>query len=242
MPYDHLIYIVPISWHSIWKLHTPAKIRNFIWRVTRNAVSTQPNCVKDTLQILLCAPYISRREGISGALALFCEHAKVSWFASQLCYSPDRIGFQGLNRWWSSLNSSQDYEETSSLAADICWQIWKARYAFLKQGKPPLPIQTALKAQRLASECNSATHTFAVRIPPLASPTSEQTVHRWSKAPPNLVKINCAASFKANDWTGIGVIVRDHNGLILHGRSSARVGEALAITEALALAPSFSSQ
>ena len=103
----------------------PTKIQCFLWRAFKNALATQENLEKKGItDNPICKVCFKEKETVEYAI-FFCHHAEITWFASSLGFTPNRIGFQSIQTWWKALvdMARMDRDRMIQEAAFLCWQI-----------------------------------------------------------------------------------------------------------------------
>ncbi|XP_043699816.1 uncharacterized protein LOC122650466 [Telopea speciosissima] len=126
-------------------------------------------------------------------------------------------------------------QERFSLASFLLWFIWKARNDLMFNNKQWSPQQVISMAEKAHQEFSSV-----VCKPPSVSVEVEEqnfpSSHSWT--PPNepFLKINCNAAWVKNSGKGgLGVIIRDHRGILIHAYSSGTSCDSSLYAEALAI-------
>ncbi|KAM5588393.1 hypothetical protein ABKV19_006701 [Rosa sericea] len=126
-----------------------------------------------------------------------------------------------------------EFEKMLTVVSILCWNIWKARCAFLYQQRPVSLSHTITTSLNLVSEFLEASKW------PLSSPiqdSSRVVDHcNWTAPPPGFTKVNCDAAWVAPNSAGLGVIIRDHLGSSLGGSAIPATCSSAAIVESEAL-------
>ncbi|XP_059671161.1 uncharacterized protein LOC132316706 [Cornus florida] len=117
----------------------------------------------------------------------------------------------------SLLFHSRSLGKLQSLVACICWQIWKARNAWVYK-------QEWWKADDIAEVASKhcTEYVDALGVGHLSSRKSKEHVtHQsivWNSPPISFVKINCDDAFDSKSCTGGGgIVVHNHAGSVLKG-------------------------
>ncbi|KAM1294906.1 hypothetical protein ACFX1Q_015702 [Malus domestica] len=226
-------------WKAIWKLATPPKIRNFMWRALHRALATM-----DVLFIRRCSPsplcpICHAQEESVEHLFFLCPWVEPIWFGGSLSYRVNRESFSSLAAWLASffeaqLGSKDEIMRLLSYAAFTCWHIWKARCALIFNQKKPSPQQLILAIS------NSVGSFLEASCAPMglvrSSPPVSPSLDRWSPPYAPFWKVNVDASWTMLSKRGFaGVVIRDHEGCFVAARrmeilaANAEAAEAYAI-------------
>ncbi|BFG15190.1 hypothetical protein CerSpe_014650 [Prunus speciosa] len=235
-------------WKVIWHSKTLPKIRHFLWRAVRNSVATKANLASRRIPCSSICPICEvNSETVEHAL-LTCPWVVGVWFGSPLGYVGDRQQVTSLDRWILSLislpgSSKNEVNRVVTMMSFIMWSIWKARCKAIFEHKPPDPGMVIQDAR------NSWTD-FLSSIPRVGAINSDaegdyEVVRStiWQVPPAPYLKLNVdAAWFSSSGYTGIGIIIRDHQGEFKSGKIcrttsiSAVDAEARAVIEGLSFA------
>lgn len=101
------------TWKSIWRLDVPPKIRNFLWRVSNNALATKANLFYRKCSFFALCPICNAQEGSVEHMLFFCDHVAASWFVSPFGFRINPLGFQsfaGRLRSMCNLFSNNPYQ------------------------------------------------------------------------------------------------------------------------------------
>ncbi|OMO54212.1 Endonuclease/exonuclease/phosphatase [Corchorus olitorius] len=220
-------------WRKVWGLKSVPKVRNFIWRACKNIISTRENLVRRRhgrdSSCLRCGEEVESLEHIM----FFCPFAQATWKLSHFSYSPRREGFTSFKNWWDKVACTfADFGSFSSISliSYLCWNIWKARNAFLFEGQSGEPMRVWNNAWQEFLEFMEKT----AKVSPQQMSSFGSTP--WQLPPNDSIKINCDAAFdKATGETGLAAVCRDHNGAIVDGISCVAFADSVDVAEALAV-------
>ncbi|KAI8528979.1 hypothetical protein RHMOL_Rhmol12G0190700 [Rhododendron molle] len=149
-----------ILWKKIWNLKSPPRLKHFLWRIIRNAVSTKENLyARKCARSPICGICGAEIETIEHVL-LRCEWTKEVWANSGIQFPTPVNRVVSVKKWFISLlgDWGGQFSARLGLIAQICWAIWKQRNdrVFLQQ-KPnaKVTIKRALSfhGEFLAATC-----------------------------------------------------------------------------------------
>ena len=194
------------TWKKIWNLHVPNRIRALLWRASIDSLPTKVNLTRrKMLQVDTCPNCNLEPKTVVHAL-WSCKKLETVWlpkFAKLKELSASLSSFADL----MSL-ALQDHMCVEEFANTISL-IWMTRNrAFFNSVCMPLE-KIPQQARALVQEFHHIRPTHA-KIPRTARAVC------WKPPPPSLVKINFdGAIFSTHSSAGLGVIIRDHAGLVL---------------------------
>ncbi|KAK9993929.1 hypothetical protein SO802_023632 [Lithocarpus litseifolius] len=191
-------------WRSIWGLRVPNKVKNFLWRVCHEAIPTKSNLKRRHIlvdsQCERC-----RKEDETPLHALWsCSELKLVWALSQ--WNSRQI--TGVTNFKELLSWILNNQGNPELFGMITWGIWNQRNQVYNH-KP------CCTSDQLVSQAKERLDEFLAVFPrvPAVEPKPQAV---WKPPDGRLVKINFdGAIFKAENRSGIGVVIRDNTGAIL---------------------------
>ncbi|OMP03957.1 hypothetical protein COLO4_10073 [Corchorus olitorius] len=193
-------------WRKIWGLNVAPKIRNFLWKASKNINPTGENLVRRHHgRVSICQRCREEVETMEHIL-FFCPFAQATWKVSSFNYSPRKEGFTSFLQWWIQVFNT--FVEAGSfsaigLASYLCWHIWKPRNSFLFEGQSDDPTQVWNLALQEFLEFTGA--------------IAEHASH-------------------GSEWRGwVAAVCRDHNGNIVDGCSCIVFANSVDVAEALAV-------
>ena len=111
-------------WKCIWKLHVPNKIKNFLWKVCSNALSTKVNLKKrKILDEAKCSACLLDQETTLHAI-WSCETLNKIWAP---CFSWVRIEYPHLQDMQERINLVGYRAKSLKLFGVVAWFIWNQR-------------------------------------------------------------------------------------------------------------------
>ena len=179
-----------------------------MWRACRNSLPTKENLVRRT--VIEC-PTCDRCKHVpeSALHALWsCRELDVVWESDeqwQYRRSQTFVDFKELLS-WLIINHGD-----LKLFCTTAWLIWTQRNR-LRLNK------ASVSTHQIAALASELTAEFAQFITPTLPPpvTAVYSQTRWRPPQFGSVKINCdGATFKEQNRSGVGVVIRDENGLVL---------------------------
>nr|POE71608.1 putative ribonuclease h protein [Quercus suber] len=194
-------------WRGIWSLKVPNKVKNFIWRASRNSLPTKENLVRRTvIENPLCDRCFGAHESALHAV-WSCGELDVVWEDITLWSCRGSITFFTFKELLSWLIKNQHHVELFSVTARTIWNQWNQ----VRLNKPSCSSHqiSQLTKERLQEF-------MAVNALPHSSRTGPPTVQKWKPPEHGLVKVNCdGARFTKENSAGVGVVIRNSEGLVL---------------------------
>ncbi|KAF5445283.1 hypothetical protein F2P56_034346 [Juglans regia] len=177
-------------WRSVWKLKVPPATRMFVWRACSEVLPTMAN--------------LKRRKVVKDSICLICkrEH-ETSGHALWGCSGAQDV-------WCQELFGKLDSEELNEVAVTMR-VIWARRNDVLhgKAFKHPREIIAQARTEL-------SLHNEAMQKDVGANSKNMTRVHIWTKPAVGSLKVNWDAAVQTRmGRIGIGVIIRDHQGLVI---------------------------
>ncbi|CAL1375417.1 unnamed protein product [Linum trigynum] len=226
------------AWKWLWSLSLPPKIKNFIWRITRNAVATKRNLwFRKVITSPVCTLCEEEIEDVWHCL-FGCPHAVLIW---QRSFAGIPLPHPSLPilMWLFHLNDVISFSSMVAVIA-ILWAIWNARNGWIFGGTRPLLHPTLSKAIDCFNEWSGLLPLPSTSSPPQPPPSCSRI-----DPPPSLLQqeIHCDGAFVSESQVAAyGVVVRNHHGQVIDGKagtlfcSSSIVAEAKALLIAMRMA------
>ncbi|KAK6126449.1 hypothetical protein DH2020_039837 [Rehmannia glutinosa] len=223
-------------WNWIWRLPIPPKVHVFLWKVAHGKLPVRSALVKKSVDNPPFCPRCGDAfETIEHSLR-DCPWSQLFWRASPLRL--DRLVTVS-NATIADMMfeiSKTDNKDVESLFAMLLWSLWYARNLFIFQQKDITHQQcfeTALKSL----------HDYQMNQDTTGRSHATTPAAHWQAPPEDTYKINTDASIIQGVGTGIGVVIRDHFGSVIHSLAKkieveypVDIAEALACWEGLNLA------
>jgi len=111
-------------WKAIWKVRTPQRVKNFLWRAAKCILPTR--CKLETKGITLdtSRPFCHTDVESQDHLFMHCQETQRFWFTSPLgLHDPTQVNLsQWMMKWLSNFNA-----QATQLFSLSLWTIWKMR-------------------------------------------------------------------------------------------------------------------
>ena len=190
------------SWHKIWQLKFPNKVKMFIWRLAHNSLPVRRNLARRGVQMDTICPVCHRLDEDCGHLFFKCKRARECWQIMslenirtelELCTSGKETVMRILNmkenernkvfiwmwRWWVARNKANAGEKMPTIA-DIIRSVNFHIFEY----------------EKLNAKCDAP---------------SSATRPAWKPPPVDVYKINVDASFhEKTKQGGWGFVARDY--------------------------------
>nr|XP_023927486.1 uncharacterized protein LOC112038880 [Quercus suber] len=193
-------------WKAIWRMHVPNRVKSLVWRAGNNALPTRVNLVRrHILTDSMCPECMNQPEDTMHAL-WSCPKLQDMW----------KVNFNKLVTDTSSCSSFDEILECASkgkssfdLFAMLVSEVWQRRNR-VRVGEP-----TVLLSQ-INSKAFSALQEFQqLRPTHTVIPRTARAV-KWRPPTAPCVKVNFdGAVFSQDGLAGIGVIIRNEQGLVM---------------------------
>ena len=236
------------SWKTLWKTSVPAKVRMFLWRLSKHSLPTNDvrmhHHMTDTASCGLCGTPDSWRHSL-----MDCAASRCSWALndSEVLQRMTEVSEPSAKQWLFTLMESMSQKEFTLLAVTL-WAIWSARQKAIHEGIFHSPHSTHAFITRFISDLeivgDSKLHTVQGPISHVAPRPGRP------KAPPmGYAKIHVDAGVRFERGGSAVAICRDEQGvylgssaLVIYGVCDPAALEVIACREALALAEDLNLQ
>ncbi|XP_057453159.1 uncharacterized protein LOC130745025 [Lotus japonicus] len=236
-------YIIPeATWKLIWKSNLPQKIKVFLWKSCNNALAVKDNLYRRKIPVDRSCPIcLSEPETIEHAL-LLCPWTRAVWFGAPYPRFINREGLGTFDHWLLQMSQAlrgdgpTQEEEWSTLCYTI-WAIWKGRNKAVFSSEEPNPVATIQQLKFMLADSSSYRASIPEKLNTRTGNThNRQRDHSWVHPPQGIIKINVDASIKdPNPSCCLGVVARDHTGILIMGAAMRSFASSPASAEALAL-------
>jgi hypothetical protein len=220
-----------LVWKMIWNLKVPNAVKMFMWRACNNLLPTKMNLMRRGVVQEAKCPICGREDETAKHILWSCPSAQDVWSCG-----PTKLQ-KGIGEGITFVHVVEEMIGRCDLAeleilAVVARKIWFRRNSVVHGGDFIHPTHVFRDAINSLEDFQKANTQDIV----LRSPLQDDIPTLWRKPPPGIYKINWdAAVDKDHGRIGFGIIVRDHEGLVLAARSFTRalmvepvVAEALA--------------
>ncbi|GJU47294.1 RNA-directed DNA polymerase, eukaryota, reverse transcriptase zinc-binding domain protein [Tanacetum coccineum] len=171
-------------WKQVWNLKTLPKIRMYWWKACLNALATYENLSRRGCYCLLICPICYTEIETVEHVLFKCSWTKVVWFGSSLGLRLDNISGPIVSRIQQLLDmvpSNSERIKFHTSLANIAWQIWKSRNAYVFSDVRPCPSSTISRLNCISLDFNS--------VFPSSLPISCPSVDRDESRPSELLVV-----------------------------------------------------
>ncbi|VAI33703.1 unnamed protein product [Triticum turgidum subsp. durum] len=230
------------SWKTLWKTPVPAKVRMFLWRLSKHSLPTNDvrahRHMADSASCGLCGAPDSWRHSPLECAASRCVWALID---NELVHKMTTVTEPNAKHWLFSLMEMLEHDKFVLLSVTL-WAIWSARRKAIHEGIFQSPQSTQAFIRRFIDDLQI---TSAQQKPtPARVPVSVTSARPRAKAPPSgYAKIHVDAAVRHERGGAAVAVCRDEGGnylgssaLVVYGVSNPTILEATACREALALA------
>lgn len=207
--------VVSDLWKKIWRIHIPPKVRSFIWRMCSCALPTCVGLHKRIASIGELCPRCGREEETEVHALLRCPFVSGVWEDAGLHNLVEWVPFVSIADWYAWVMRTESRVIVEE-AAMVAWFIWYERNKVRLGGedRPTCDVATAalniLGAYKEARECHHTPHGV----------DNERVVAVWCPPLYGTLKINVDAAVSDGMGVGLGVVIRDHDGMVVRAASS----------------------
>ena len=196
-------------WKNVWSLEVPSKIKNFVWRASKDALPVKKNLLHRRIsQDGQCEICKAGDEDCLHAL-FFCPEVQAMWIAdpqwkwlTKMCGSTMKDIFKRV------FSEKKDAE----LLAFTAWAIWNRRnqLRFNEVSCPLNQILSLSKDRKLEFQC----------IHPVTITPQHRNHTRWKPPEQGVYKVNYdGAMFNQQNRAGLDVVIRNIEGAIMASMS-----------------------
>lgn len=225
-------YQVPQQlWTEIWHLQTTPRIRHFMWSLCNEGLPTRANLYRRKIIPEPTCPLCSQFPETSEHLFGLCLWTRKIWQHHYTDMNVSPTSITRTDRWVSEYLRSGITESQKAIFATTLWLIWKARNAWIFNGKRKTQeqiVNEALLSHQLYEKWNPR------------EKLKRSYPRTWQPPATGSLKINVDCSWLAEKSEGsIAGICRGEAGVCIGGfaqkfrAQSAQEGETLAVQQAL---------
>ena len=199
------------SWHAIWYLQLPEKVKIFMWRAANNLLATAGNLWKRTVvQLPWCQRCKLTKETVFHTL-YDCKASKKIWrltpFGEDIEFSKVRDVLSLLQ----GLNGKRRKSEMELIVA-VCWSIWHSRNLFLFKNKKEDPQLSVAAAEAMVQSYSR------IQMPQMQGNSQQSTANQkqWKHPPEGWFKVNVDAAVRVEQQRiGMGIVIRNSRGKVI---------------------------
>ena len=138
-------------WKEIWRVNLPNRVKNFIWRLSKNILPIRANLCKKGIKIEPLCPMCNSATETVQHLFMECNFSKLNWFSSSLgIHVPSNCD---LNNWLLGWLEKEDMLG-SQLFCTTMWKMWSYRNQVVFNQISPYPPAVANAALDFIVEFN----------------------------------------------------------------------------------------
>ncbi|CAN1225361.1 Putative ribonuclease H protein At1g65750 [Linum grandiflorum] len=210
------------KWKELWDLTLPPKILHFLWRLLRDVLPTRGRLRRRGLDISDVCGICGQGYEEDWHLFLECPMVEQGWRSTGML---DRLrtinpAATELRDWIWSCISSQPKDVCHKVLAGF-WCIWRERNNRVWNSKTTFIQRVLEDCWAYIGEWKQVSSTKSHQPPTISSPYCV----KWHPPPPSRLKCNVdVALFAPQNRTGIGLVIRDELGTIIHYRMQTRPG------------------
>ncbi|KAF5460015.1 hypothetical protein F2P56_019915 [Juglans regia] len=195
------------EWKVLWKLNVLPATKNFLWKACSNGLPTLRNLYKKRITEKPWCPICLNEEETIFHMAWNCPTAQDVWGQCSRFLQKRSFHLMTFRELWSLICQDAEMKVLEEFST-VSRLIWNRRNKFIFQQVFLHPNEVIRQASEALIEMETC------RITRSTQPKEDQK-ERWSPPPEGLFKMNWDASVdKDRGRIGIGVIIRDHKGLM----------------------------
>ncbi|KAF7817649.1 uncharacterized protein G2W53_031618 [Senna tora] len=208
-------------WNVIWKAKVQPKIKNFIWRLVKNAIPVKDNLARRKMKVDNRCPLCLKDSETIEHCFIYCDRARAIWFGSIFQWSNPNENNLPMLKWvenkiTSFTENSGDADRYCSYFFNLLLAMWKTRNEFCFEGVSVDPVNILTSAEIRTNEFLAAQNRTLSRES--LSNGSSGNSDCWSPPSPGIVKFNVDATLDLRRTRGaLSTIARDHTGEVLTG-------------------------
>jgi ribonuclease HI len=228
-------------WKNLWKIKSPPKFLNLIWRIINQAIPVKDKLTSKGIRCSPICPRCNKALETIDHVFLRCEWARAVWFGSPMTFNSDRINQESsVQDWLIEILTNTQKESIEYITATI-YHIWKARNLLVFQDKE-IPVMTVVQ---LALDSANDYIKLSTQRPQIHSQASKNRTRGhdniiWSPPARNLLKLNVDAHPCDDGRWGLGLVLRKEDGgcvgaatRLVRGSHETLEGEAMGLKAAM---------
>ncbi|XP_057432105.1 uncharacterized protein LOC130724854 [Lotus japonicus] len=219
-------------WKAMWGSDSLPRCKELVWRCCQGAVPIRAELVRRGIAEYPICPLCEETEETIDHAFMSCSLVRRVWFASVLSVRMEE-NTTGLGTFLQELLVCADMVVAGKVCS-LIYDVWEARNRWVFDGDP--------------FDCRRVLQRAVSLSPAPASSSSQGCQQRsfassWLRPPEGRFKLNFDASVLGDGSAGLGMVVRDVDGMVLAAATESNVcvlspvqGEALCMRWAIALA------
>lgn len=206
------------GWNKIWNIQVPHKIRIFLWRLGRNNLPVRGALAKKGVNLHNVCPFCAREDETVKHIFFDCVFAQNCW--EEVGMNVSLQADQTSSEWLLDMLCTQKMEVLSKLVS-VLWGIWFFRNKVVWENKMVTAKVAVEWSFKLIQEWRQA------KAKPVYAEVRKTTqTATWKPPQDGSFKLNVNASvFPNEDFFSVGLIMRDHTGGFIQGRTMKIAGK-----------------
>jgi hypothetical protein len=199
-------------WKRLWKITAPGKMKITLWRFVHDCLPSGQQLQRRNILASSVCIHCNCEEQAAHTL-LFCQFARDVWEDLKIwsAIKLQRHNFINPKAWLFDFLSRSLVQQMTVLTVAF-WHLWEARNSY-RNG------DTMKNPRSLALQIKAYVDMIELHLrKPVSNHRCETnySVAKWTPPPEGTVWINVdAALFKPSNRMGVGVVIRNHNGVCL---------------------------
>jgi hypothetical protein len=205
-------------WKAIWSLEVPNSMKLFMWKACNDLLPTKANLFHRRVVEAKSCPCCTIEDETTLHALWSCPAARDVWGGHLSCFQKcycEGTTFRFLVEYCVEKMSREELD----LMAVVAQRIWLWRNTLVFEGTyvhPDIVYKEGATSLNEFKRCNGKE---CIELSPEGTDPSLRTTS-WTPPPSGIFKVNWDASLNLKKgWIGLGVIVRDCNGVCLGARS-----------------------
>lgn len=236
-----------VGWKKIWHVQVPHKIRVFLWRFCRDAIPVRKRLSSRGVRVPITCPMCMHDIEHMSHLFYDWDFAKGCWSYVGLQVDCSTVEYAPV---WVLQKLSTSTNEELQIICMVLWGVWYWRNKKVWEDKTVTPVVAMQFSLSVLSDWIAAKHSGSKpSVRPQRDATNQQP-GIWKPPDAGNYKINVDASvFPGAQTYSLGMVMRDHAGAFLGGRTCCFEGqvtvmeaEAMGVREALSWVKDLNKQ
>lgn len=237
------------GWKRLWQIHVPHKVKKFLWRFCKNTLPVRTLLRTKGVMVPILCPLCNRDMVHKLHVFFDCIYAEQCWQNVGLNFDMSTV--EHAPTWLLRKLETETFDNLNKIAT-VLWGTWMAQNKKIWEDKwvpPDMAVEWSLKHIKEWRNAVSVVQGVKVNTRNPSHACNQDDI-KWKHPDAGHLKLNVDASvFMDSGSFSIGMVLRDHNGLFLKGKTMRFPGnvqvfeaEAVGVHEALLEAASSVSQ